>query len=517
MQRPALVKPFNDVQRFQMEGAAALPSPPPPKVSGKQSTVPGFLRTLKPSTQSPLLRTDKFLANTDITTLRSGSDSRQVIHDMTRASPDLSAAVTSYIRTGITSGYTAVARNLDGTINPDATSVLAQIVARMDVLNDYSLGFDDSYTLRSVCEVWAKDLVMLGECCGELVLDKARLPNKIQPVSSAQVRLFPTPDGRKRIPKQFVAGQYIDLDIPTFFMVRLDEDLLDAYPVSPIETAIQAVLFSADFMNDVRRVVKKAIHPRVTATIDEAKLRATLPPDVKADQVKLTAYLEGVISALEGHINGMAPEDALVVFDSIGIQVTDHGNTNLSQEYMVVQGMADAKLAAGTKTLPIVLGKSGGTSNTASTEAVLFVKYVEGTVWSKLNEMLSKMLTLAVRLMGQDVTVTFRFNSIDLRPDNELEAFRAMKQSRMLGLLSLGLVGDEECSIELTGHLPPAGYKPLTGTGFMPNTGGQPAGDGYNGASNKGSTLNQNLASDAPKGVKSQNGGKSAEIVPLAR
>lgn len=509
------MKPFNDVQRFTIGAATVLPTQPAPKVRGKQSVVPSFLTTLKPSTKSPMLRSDRFLANTDITTLRVGSDSRQVIRDFTRASPDLSAAVASYVRTGITSGYTGIAYNADQTVNPEATSALAQIMSHMDVLNDYSIGYDDSYSIRSLSEVWAREVVTMGAMCGELVLDKARMPSKIQPISSMQVSLFPSPDGRKRTPKQRIGGEYIDLDIPTFFMVQLDEDLLNPYPISPIEPAIQAVLFSAEFMNDIRRVVKKSIHPRVTVTIDEKKFRDSLSPEVKNDAALLDAYMSEIISQLEDKINSMEPDEALILWDSITIAYADHGNTNLSQEYEVLQSLADAKLAAGAKVLPVVLGKSGGTSNTASTEAVMFVKYVEGTVWAKLNEMFSKMFTLAVRLLGHDVTVKFRYNAIDLRPDAELEAFRAMKQSRVLVQLSLGLITDEQASIDLTGQLPPAGYKKLSGTGFMPNTGAEPAGDGYNGSSNSGSTLNQNLKSDAPTGVKSQNKGKTAEIVPI--
>lgn len=499
-----------------MGAATQLPAQPLPKVKGKQATVPSFLKVLKPPTSVPLLRTDKRYTNSDITALtqRFDVDSRNTIREMSRASPDLSAAVAAYVRTGITSGYTATARNPDGSIHPEATSALAQLITRMDVINDYTIGYDDSLSIRSLCEVWARELATQGECCAELVLDKARMPDKIQPISTQQIRYFPSTDGRKRIPKQLVAGEYIDLDIPTFFMVRLDEDLLDAYAVSPIESAIQAVIFSASFMNDIRRVVRKAIHPRVNATIDFEKFKASLPAEVKLDQKVFDAYLEQIVSDLETKINSMEPEEALVMFDIIGVSVVDHGNTNLASEYTVIQDMADAKLAAGAKVPSVVMGK-GGTSNTASTEAVMFVKYVEGTVWAKLNEMLSKVFTLAVRLLGHDVAVTWRFNPIDLRPDNELEAFRAMKQSRILALLSLGMITDEDATMELVGRLPPAGYKPLAGTGFMPNTAAEPAGDGNNGASNSGSTMNQNLNGDAPKGVKSRN--KSAEVIPLTR
>jgi len=491
-----------------------LPTQPDPKVQKGQKTLPSYLKTAKPSTQSPLIRSDMLLANKDILEYRTSADSRQTIRDFRRASPDLSAAVVSYIRTGITSGYTAVARNPDGTVNPEGTAALQQILTRMNVLNDYSIGYDDGLSIRSLSEVWAQDLITQGACCGELVLDRMRLPEKIQPISTTQVRLFPSSDARKIVPKQFVSGQYIDLDIPTFFMVTLDADLTEPYPISPIEPAIQAVLFSADFMNDIRRVVKKAIHPRMVVTIDHDKFLKSVPQDISGDLAKINEYMTSVVDQVQAQINGLEPEDALVVFDLFGINIQDHGNTSLSQEYTVLQGLADAKLAAGAKVLPTILGHAGGTSNTASAEVLLFMKSVEGSVWGKLNEMFSKVLTLGVRLMGHDVYVEFTYNAIDLRPENELEAFYAMKQSRVLEQLSLGLISDEEASIKLTGHLPPPGYKPLSGTQFRPNTGSQPAGSGYNGASNDGSTMNQKIKSDAPAKPKSPSGPRGV-VLPM--
>jgi hypothetical protein len=222
------------------------------------------------------------------------------------------------------------------------------------------------------------------------------------------------------------------------------------------------------------------------------------------------------VQALLDQVDNSNAQNALVMMDSITYDVKDHGNTNLSNEYAIIGGMINEKTAAGTKVMPTVLGHSGGTSNTASAETLLFIKHVEGAVWSKLNEMFSKMFTLGVRLYGYDVSVEFAFDPIDLRPTNELEAFAAMKQSRVLEQLSLGLITDEEASIELTGHLPPAGYKPLSGTGFRPNTSSEPTGNGYNGASNSGSTLNQNLNPSTPRNAKSQNGGRNgADVVPL--
>lgn len=500
-----------------MQAASEIPAQPLPKAKGKQRVMPSYLRTAKPNPANRLTLEDRRTANTDITTYRTSATTRETIRQFVKSSPDLSAAVTSYIRTGITNGYTAPAKNTDGTFNPEATAAVAQLITKMNILNDYEIGYDDSYSLRSLSEAWAKELMTYGGMAGELVLDKALLPDKIQPISISQIELFPSSDGRRSIPHQKLAGQDIKLDIPTFFMVTLDQDVQNAYAESPIEPALQAVLFSADFMNDIRRIVKKAVHPRVLVTIDSEKFAKTIPPDISQDSNKLAEYCNAQIDKVTNDINGLSPEDALIVFDMYGIEVVDHGNTNLSNEYKVLNDLADAKMSTGAKVLPTVLGHSSGTSNVASAEVLMFMKYVEGSVYAKLNEMLSKMFTLAVRLLGHDVYVEFTYNSIDLRPESELETFRALKQSRVLELLSIGMLSDEEASMMLTGHLPPQGYKPLSGTGFRSNTSAQPAGDGYNGASNNGSTMNQNIKSDAPSGgARGQNKKAELGVVPLS-
>jgi len=499
-----------------MQAASAeLPPAELPKVKKGQMVLPSHLKTAKPNPKSALLRDDQRLYNTDLTTLRQGVSTYDTIKKFVRSSPDLSASVTSYIRTAITSEYTAIARNMDGTCNPEATSALAQIITRMDVMNDYTIGYDDSMSLRSLCEAWAKEMMQYGAMAGELVLNDVLLPDKFQPVSVSQIKKYPSSDGKKMIPHQEIAGQDIVLDQPTFFMVSIDQDILDPYPQSPIESAIQGVIFSIDFMNDIRRMVKRVIHPRMVVSIDEEKFRKAIPQDLQHDKEGLKEYMDATISGLADEINGLEPDEALVVFDSIEISYVDHGNTNLSNEYEVLNGMADAKMRAGAKTMPTVVGQSGGTSNVASSESLMFVKYVEGTLWGKLNEMLSKMFTLGVRLLGHDVYVEFRFGDIDLRPKSELESFRAMKQSRILEQLSYGFITDEDASIQLTGHLPPPGFKPLSGTLFF-NAKVAPAGDGYNGASNSGSTLNQNLKSDAPSGgARGQNKKADGNVIPL--
>lgn len=478
-----------------------------PKAPRKALSLPSFLKSA-PNPNNIIAREDRGLANTDVTTFRTDTDSRKVIRQFVKSSPDLSAAVFHYIRTGISDRYTAVCKNLDGSFNPEATATLQAVIQRLDVLGDYRDGFIGTNSLRSTAESLAFEFVCYGAGAVELVLDKTLMPKRLQPISTTQIEFKADKDGTLK-PVQKTSSAEIDLDVPTFFYTSLDQDLLDVYASSPIESAIQAVLFQEAFANDVRRVISKAIHPRVNVVIDEEKLRRSIPSEYINDPEQITAYYNTIISQLEQKINGLRPEDALIYMDSIGVSLDNNGNISLATEYETIQNIANARLATGAKALPAILGHGVGSSNIASTETMLFARAAQGVVTAKLNELFSRAFTLALRLLGQDVVVEFRYAPVELRPETELEAFKQTKQQRTLELLSYGFLSDEEAALELTGRLPPAGFKPLSGTGFLKAGAVQDSANLYGGSSNDGSTLNKNLKPDTP--TEGRGGNKKAE------
>lgn len=495
---------------WKREAKTAFPTEPDPKVKSKRQALPSYATSAK-MPQTPLPRTDRRLSTTDLTTYRNGATTSKVIRDFAAASPELSSAVFSYLRVGITSGYTAVARNLDGTANEEATALLQQIINRFDVLPSYAEGFNGVASLLSCSESLAKELLFEGAMCAELVLDKTLLPSRIQPLSVSNIDMQPDKDNYL-VPVQNIGGKRTVLDSPAIFYVALDQSLLDVYPSSPLEASIRAIVFSEQFVNDIQRVVQRAIHPRLTVTIDEEKFRKNIPQEIESDETALINYQNNFISNLQSMVNDLEPQDALVVFDMIGIELANNGNASLADEYEFISNLAKSKMAAGAKTMPAVLGM-GETQNVASTQSMLFVKSAAGAIRGKLNEFYSRVFTLAVRLMGQDVVVQFEYDQIDLRPDNELEAFRSVKQSRILELLSLGLITDAEASLRLTGKLPPPGMKPLSGTMFAAGSKGSDDSEpGADGSSNDGSTLNKTQGAGSA-GVKGQN----KKVTPLRK
>lgn len=483
----------------EVSAATALPPVDVPKVKNSQQSRSPYMA--KTATKSALPMQDRRLANTDITTYRSGGTSRQVIRDFAAASPDLSNAVATAVRTAITANYTAVAKDMDGKFNRQATELLQQLITRFNVVKGYAEGFSNISSIRESSEAMGNELMIEGACSLELVLDKSRLPLKLQPVPVSTIQFFQDKDGLK--PKQIVQSGDIDLDVPTFFYTSLDQDLLQPYSKSPIEAAIGPALFLQEFMNDVRRIIKRSIHPRLHVTINEERFRKNLPVEAQHDEEKMRQAMAVLINEIETRVNDLSPEDALVFFDTLGFDYADHGNTSLANEYEAVRGLAESKLATGAKTMGTILGHQSGSANIASAETLLYIKHAEGAVQFKLNEIYSRALTLGVRLFGFDCYVEFKYDRVDLRPDSEVETFRGLRQSRVLELLSLGMVTDDEACIQLTGSLPPAGMEQLSGTRFRSDA---PAGDNpYNGETNDGSAMNQNLKSDAPTAQRGSN------------
>ena len=444
-------------------GTGQLPTPAPTKAPNKPQAVLSF-KTQIARAASALQRSDRRLANTDIATYRTSNDTRTVVRDLAASNPDLSATINSYLRVGIPTEYSVIARDPDGVINVEATKLAQELLRRLTYLGDVSLGYNPVSDLQSLSESLAKELLQYGAMGLELALDKQRLPLYLNAVSVTKLQ-FKEEDGGV-YPVQVIAGNEISLDIPTFFYISLDQDLLTAYSSSFMEPAIQAVLADTAFLNDLRKSMQRVIQPRLVATIIEEKVKASAPPEIASDPEKMGQLYTSLIDQLNEVLTGLNPEDALVSFDNVEYDMlkSEGSSSSIADTLAIVQKLIESKLAAGAKSMPAILGRDSSGS-TATTSAMLFLKNAN-IIRTKLNTIYSRMLTQAVRLMAQDVYVEFTYAELDLRPQAELEAYRAMYQSRILEQLSLGFITDEEASIKLTGNLPREGHVPLSGTMF---------------------------------------------------
>lgn len=499
---------WNPIAKLKERFSAATQLTPlaPPKVKPNQQSIAPYAPQAKP-TAAILVKRDRQVATTDLTTFRLGATTQDTIRNLAAVSPDLSAALAANNRMALTKQYTIKAFNAaDASFNADATRLAMALAARFDMIPDYATGFSQINSLLATREALAREIQIEGAACMELVLDKSRLPYKFVPLSASQILFYEDDKGLR--PVQRIAGQYIDLDVPTFFWVSLDQDLTKAYAASPMESAVQPVLADAEFTNDMRRVLKRAALPRLSIVINREELEKSIPSDVKADPEKLLKFCNDVQADVARVVNGLAPEDALVLYSFVEVKYVDGGKNDVPNVFQAVTDIMNGKVSTGAKTMPSVIGHGAGNQNVASSETLLAMKGADGMVRMKVDELFSKAFTLALRLFGQDVYVRFESAEIELRPSSELEAFKSMRQSRILEQLSFGMLSDEEACLDLTGQLPPAGYVPVSGTRFsegIARGGGENpySGTGAGGGQSGGGAANQSRAPKTPTQAKS--------------
>ena len=472
--------------------AESLPPVPLPKAPKGATAVPSHRTTVSAGT-SAVRQTDRQLLTTDRLTARNSAGTNAALRTLSYSSPDMSSAIYAVLRTGIPEKYTLVARDMDGNIDPDATQMAQSLVRRLTFLGNVDGSYGNQLSLQSLSESLARELLIYGACSGEIALDKARIPASLNPISVSKLKWYDEDNSVR--PVQVVGGTEIDLDLPSFIYVSVDQDLLDPYASSPLESAQQPILTDLDFNNDIRRALKRAVLPRLLATIDSEMVKKFCPPEVLNDPDALAKYKNDLIQAVQSVVNQAAPEDALVSFAEVSYDILD-GGQDPSAIIEKMQKVLNSKLQTGVKTMPVVLGH-GGSANASSSETLLFIKNAN-MVRVKLNEFYSKAFTMALRMMAKDVYVEFVYAHIDLRPDAELAAYKTMEQSRILDLLSLGFITDEEASVMLTGNLPPQGFKPLSGTMFRAKT-EAPQGAGQPGTAASG-TSGLKATPEAPKG-----------------
>jgi len=382
----------------------------------------------------------------------------------------------------------------------EGTILANNVVASMDTLYDYTKGFGRKRPISMLVQTLLRETAITGGCAMELELDKARYPERFQAVDYSTLEWVSDGKGSK-YPQQVGFGDPIKLDIPTFYAESLHQEMDTAYSVSIFRSALDSVFTSADFIADMRRVLFKTGHSRLVTTLNAEMVRASAPKEIRADDKKLQAFMSQVKTDVEEALKDISPEDAVVAYDSVTFDTQDVGGTKA--DYTPMMTALGNMEATSLKTPPSVLGmRAAGSQSLSNTETLIFLKTAKA-LQSTVESVMSRALTTACRLYGSDVYVKFTFNAIDLRPESELEAFKTMKEARILQRLSLGLITDGQAAYEL--EIPYNRAAPtLSGTGFYSPAKAEPK--------TEGSSTTRGAAEDnlqPPQDAPRKGGGKS--------
>lgn len=396
--------------------------------------------------------------------VRKRGDATEIIRALASDDGMMSTAVYSMTQIANTKYYVVGYDSQSNGPSLDATLMAQWVMSLMDTLNDYSKGYNMKRSVRAVVETLIREVAVSGACSAELVLDEYSLPSYLQPV--AYDTLTKRSNGRGGYyPVQKPEGsEEVELNIPNFFIGESNLEASSAYAVSLFRAGLRQSFMLQEFLEDTRRGVRKTGHSRLVAKLITEQIAASAPQDVRNDPKKLADYLLQAKEGVESALAGIEPEDAVVSFDSVEFSVEDIGAAK--SDYAPLLKLLSNITGSSMKTPSSISGlRADGSQSLSNAETLTYLKIAK-SLTLPVEEVMSRVLTLAVRLHGIDGYVKFYMREIDLRPESELEAYKSARQNRILQQLSLGLIDDVYARCRL--DLPVLHGMPiLSGTNFL--------------------------------------------------
>lgn len=427
------------------------------KLAGKvKAARPGSDQDKGSSIQNNL---NRYIASA-INNVRTRTDINEIIRTLMREDGLFSSAANSMVAIATKSGYRLAAYNAEGVMDSEVMAAAYNILDKMDTLHDYSQGYNDKQSIQALLATLQVDTIGSGGCGVELVLDETFGPERLVPVGYSTITWEADGQGG-RYPTQ--DGGDINLNLPNVFIAEHNRNADEAYSVSLLRPGLAQTFQFNEFLEDTHRVVNRAGHSRLVSTLDQDAVRAMAPPEVANDKAKMAAFYNQVKNSVEDALRDLEPEDALVSYNTVTHKIEDIGGSK--SDYSSLMTTLGNLLGVSLKTPASVSGlRTEGGQGLSNAETLIYLKVVEATR-SAVEEVMSRALTLAVRLIGVDGYVKFEFNPIDLRPATELEAYLSSRQKRILERLSYGLITDAEACYEL-GIRPQGLSKVFSGTEF---------------------------------------------------
>lgn len=403
----------------------------------------------------------------DLFDSRVSLDSRALIKQLFVQDPDMSAAVHAFLTVANTEPLFLV-KDVNDQLDRAGQKLLNSLLQTLIQRFDYSKGFKLVQSLEMLTESFRYMLLLRGGLAGELILSKEYFPAEFRLVDMQSIEwLEPTPG--RFVPQQSTSdGKKISLDIPTFFATWFRRDPTNIYSSSPFVSAINTIAARQQVINDLYRIMRVTGYPRMDVKVMEEVALKGATADILADPAKKAAFLSSKLASVASVITSIRPDQAFVHYDSVEAQMMNEKSPGTSLDITSVIETLNAQNQAGLRTMATILGRGTSGVNTASVEARVFSMSAE-ELNKPIADLLSQVLTLALRFQGSQSYVQVKFAPVELRPKTELEPQLAAKATRLRQDLSDGIITDDEYHLEMYGRIRPDSAPELSGTGFMDN------------------------------------------------
>lgn len=400
----------------------------------------------------------------DLKDLRLDENSLDIIQELMRTDPDVSATTNAYLTVADTNLHCLV-YNRDGELDREGLKVLQNFQYKLFSQTDYTLGFQAKDSLHSALEKIRYMLLMRGSVGVELVYDKAMQPSSLRIVDGATIRFRETKAGEYKPVQETDNEDEINLDIATFFYTSFRQDPTSPYSYSFFTACINTIAARQQIINDLYRIMRYTGFPRIKIEILEEVIRKYAPKDVADDPKKLNDYVRNSLQTVVNSFSNVRADQPIGHTDSMKVEIMNDKGSGAGLQVSEIIETLNAQNQSALKVVATLIGRGSSGVNTSSVESRIFSMSTDSFNKS-IADMLSKLFTLGIRIDGFDGFVRCEFEKVEMRPDLELEAQKTMKQARLLEQLSLGIITDDYFNIQMNGELGSDSAPILSGTGF---------------------------------------------------
>lgn len=405
---------------------------------------------------------------TDLFSSRQSADAQTIMEDLFQHDTDVSAAVNGYLTLADTQ-MIAWCEDLEGQVDPEASSQLYQLFNRLAFQTDYTQGFQLKMGLDKTTEELRYMGLLRGAIGAEWVYDKKGVPDSIRNVDMKSIRWYEKAPGVYK-PGQVVAGQTdpVMLDFPSFFVTYYRRSPTQVYASSPFVSAINTIAARQQVINDLYRIMRFTGYPRVEIKVLEDILVKAMPPALIQNKgsTEYMGWLSARYAEIQANFANIAVDQAIVHADALEFSILNEKNPGMALNVEPIISTLNAQNQAGLKSMSTVLGRGSQGVNTGSVEARLAAMFAD-----QLNEpiidLYQRAFSFQMHQTGFQGFVKVKFAPAELRPWTELEPQLVLKAQRLRQDLSDGIITDVEYHLWMYERLPPRDAPLLSGTQFM--------------------------------------------------
>lgn len=246
-------------------------------------------------------------------------------------------------------------------------------------------------------------------------------------------------------------GTWLELNEEQVFYVPLDPDIDDPYGRSPMLPALEAVIFQAEVLNDLRTVAHKLGYPRFDISVATEAIIENIPDDAFLDEEQLSKFVNNYMDTVEEAFADIDIDDDFYHDSTIKVDLVS-GLGGKSIDFKSLLDILDRQVTVALKQLPILLGQNQSTTETHG--SIQWEIQVAGirSIQNMTKRLLEKAYTVALRIKGSQSSVTVTFNEVRSK-DRQAEAnAESTEINNAIAKVNQGWIDNDEAANVIVGH-----------------------------------------------------------------